>query len=112
MASKLGTILSLIFFAIAMFIGVDVLRLQFIHTSLDAFAISLGEQIAIKGKVTSEMQEMASEKYGAELYQITKSAMVGEFLEYGLSVEYTPVFISKEVMTITVTRMVLIGYMD
>lgn len=113
MASKLGVILSLIFFALAMFIGADVLRLQFIHSALDAFSLSIGEKIAVEGRITSSMVKMAEEKYGASLVQVSEgSPMVGEFFEFKLSVEYTPVIISQGVMTISVTRMVLIGYMD
>lgn len=113
MANKLGTILSLFFFSFALFIGMDVLKLQFLHSALEAFSISLGDQIAIEGRITQKMKNMAMEKYGAELVDITDGApSVGEFLEYSLSVDYTPIIISREVMTITVTRMVLIGYID
>lgn len=113
MASKLGTILSLFFFAFALFMGVDLLKLQFLHSALEAFAVSLGEQIAIEGRITEKMKDMAEEKYGAELVDVTgRTPSVGEFLEYSLTVDYTPIIISSEVMTITITRMVLIGYMD
>lgn len=113
MASKLGVILSLSFFAMAMFIGADILRLQFLHSALEAFSISLGEKIAIEGRITDSMVQLAESKYGATLTQVSEgSPMVGEFYEFMIAVDYTPIIISKEVMTISVTRMVLIGYMD
>lgn len=113
MGSKLGTILSLFFFALALFMGTDFLRIQFLHSELDAFSLSIGDQIAFTGKITDSMREMAKDRYNATINQLTSGTpRVGDFLEYEVSASYTPVVISNRVMTVTITRMVLIGYMD
>lgn len=113
MGSKLGTILSLFFFAIALFMGTDFLRIQFLHSELDAFSLSIGEMISIGGRITDEMRSLAESRYGATITQLTSGTpRVGDFLEYQVSADYTPVVISNEIMTVTITRMVLIGYMD
>lgn len=113
MASKLGFILSLFFVIQIMAYAGDLASLQAIHALLDAVSITAEKEIAIQGGITPKIISMVAEDCGGKIYAITTtSPQVGEVYEFALERQFKPLVISASLMTVTIKRSAVIGYID
>ncbi len=112
MASKLGLMLSSVFIVFVLLTVGDLMCVSTIRSGLDSLAVTVGYRLAKDGYYSSDAANLIS-KYGATFTAITKSApRVGDTYEFALSKEYTPLFMSKNTMVITVTHATIVGFYD
>ena len=112
MASKLGFMLSTIFFMFIFLISADMLCISQIKSGLDALATTVGYRIAKEGALTIATLRMI-DGYGAELSaNSTGSPAIGETYTFSLKKEYKPLILSKNTMVITVTHSTIVGFYD
>jgi hypothetical protein len=113
MAYKLSFLLSLFFVAQIMCYAGDLTAIQSIESLLDACALTVSEQIAIKGSITAEISLFVKEDAKAGIVQITPGKpAVGQVLEFELRRDYVPLIIRDSTMTVSVRRSAVIGYID
>ena len=112
MASKLGILLSSVFMIFVLLTVGDLMCISTIRSGLDALSVTIGYRIAKDGYYSDEARKIIV-KYGATYKPITKSApRVGDTYEFALSKDYTPLFMSKNTMVITVTHATVVGFYD
>ncbi len=112
MGSSLGFLLSLFFCVqIVAYVG-DIASLQFIYSSMESVATTIGHMIAIDGGITARAEEYAKDKIYAFIQPLTKVSQIGEIYEFVLYKEYTPIIISSSNMKLHIERSVMLGYVD
>jgi len=111
MASKLGTILSLLFVSLTLAILGDLGAIQIIHSDLDALALTVGYQISSNGLITESLKGFVNKDGKTTLVSLTQGPVaLGGTIEFALSRVYHPLIVRKEDMAITVKRSAVIGY--
>ena len=84
MGSSLGFLLSLFFCVqIVAYVG-DIASLQFIYSSMESVATTIGHMIAIDGGITARAEEYAKDKIYAFIQPLTKVSQIGEIYEFVL----------------------------
>ena len=112
MASKLGFMLSSIFFVFIFLISGDMLCVSQIKSGLDSLAVTVSYRIAKEGRLSDSTQKLISD-YGATIKSTnTASPAIGETYTFSLKKEYTPLILSKNTMAITVTHSAIVGFYD
>lgn len=112
MASKLGFMLSTIFFVFIFLISGDMLCISQIKSGLDALAVTVSYRIAKEGTMTVGTLRMI-DGYGADISSSNYGApAIGEAYTFTLKKEYTPLILSKNTMVIAVTHTTIVGFYD
>lgn len=112
MGSKIGTILSMIFLALFFTLGMDLMSIQYIYSDLDAKAVSISYIISKAANITERLTKEIEDKYQVDLIILNgeKTYKAGEIVSFQLQTYYHPLIMSKNDMTIKVTRDSIIGY--
>ena len=111
MSSKIGLILSTLFFALFFFLSVDVLSIQYFYSDLDAKSISIGYEISKRMEIDRDFIVSLEEKYHITISDISpEEPEFGDMVTYTLSRTYQPIVVSREAMEIKVKRSIVIGY--
>ena len=111
MSSKIGTLLSLIFIAFFVALGSDLLTIQLLYSDLDAKSTSIAYIISKRGNAGDDVANLVEERYGVEFTCLTYcNSAPGDVVDFVISRDYQPVFISKKPITISVKRQAIIGY--
>lgn len=112
MDSLLGTLLSFTLLFPVLMLGIDLYGVQNIQVYLETKATTISYQISDQGGIRQTLVEsLASENITISCLNICQNISIGEVLSYELTMEYTPIIISSEVIHIIVTRSVMIGYL-
>ena len=113
MSSKIGTILSFVFIALFIVLGVDMMSIQYVYSDLDSKSTSIAYLIAQNGTVNDSLITTIENRYNVEFTCLDNcNSVVGDIVPFEISTTYKPIIISKEVMTIKVKREAIIGYYD
>lgn len=111
MSSKFGTLLSLIFVAFFVALGADLITIQYLYTDLNVKSTSISYVISRYGKVGIELEASIEDKYQVEFTCLSYcNSRPGDIVDYVISRNYRPIFISKNEITISVKGQAIIGY--
>ena len=111
MSSKLGVLFSLIFVALFVVLGADLITVQYIYSDLDAKSTSIAYIISKAGGVTSSLSTQIEERYNVEFTCLSYcNSSPGDIVEFRISKKYQPMFISRDEVVLSVTRQALISY--
>lgn len=112
MASKLGFLLSTIFFVFVFLMAGDMLCISQIRSGLDSLAVTVGYRIAKEGTLSKDTRGMVAD-FGATIKSKTVGApAIGDTYTFTLTKEYNPLIISQNTMVITVTHSTIVGFYD
>lgn len=113
MASKIGTILSLMFVVIFFLFASDMMTMQYLYSDLDSTALTIGYQIAKRRIINNQFKEYVESNYNISFtYSGPESPEYGSIVEYQVSKTFKPVIISTSEMIINVNRSTVVGYYD
>lgn len=111
MSYKVGLILSMIFVAMFFLFGADLITIQSAYSMLDAKANNISYLISRTGVVDENFINYVETTYNVDFdCPINLSPTFGEKVTYSISTNYQPMVISNEEMTITISRMTIVGF--
>ena len=111
MSSKIGVLFSLIFVALFVVLGADLINVQYIYSELDAKSVSIAYLISQNGRVTKALSKQIEERYNVEFTCLSYcNSSPGDVVDFRISQTFRPMFISKEDITLAVTRQAIISY--
>ena len=113
MSSKLGLVLSMIFVVMFVAIGIDLVSIQFIYNDLDAKSVAISYKISEYGTINDEIKQNIESTFNVSFTCTNNcSPLFGDVVTYVISVDYQPVIIDKNTMTISLERNAVIGYLN
>jgi len=113
MASKIATILSLMFVVIFFLFASDMMCMQYLYSDLDSKAISIGYLIAQRRIINNEFKNYVESRYEIVFtYDGPEAPNYGSLVEYKVSKTFSPIIISSTDMEINVKRSTVVGYYD
>ena len=113
MSSKIGTILSLVFVALFVVLGCDIMSIQFLYSDIDAKSTTISYLISKNGYIDEFLVYSIERNYHVDFTCVSancNSLKRGDIVEFQLSIQYQPIIVSKSKMTISVQRQAVIGY--
>ena len=111
MPYKIGLILSMIFVALFFLFGADLVSLQGVYSTLDSKANNISYIISRNGVVDDNFIDYIETTFDVT-FECPKNSSpeFGEKIIYQISTSYHPLVLSKEVMTLTIKRMTVVGF--
>lgn len=111
MASKLGTMLSLLFIFIAFLFGVDFVMIQLNYTNLDALSLSVSYKISKTGEINESLKQYVLDSANARIepVSIDHSYQEGDVLGYYLIKDYKLIAFESDPIEIKVKRYTVIN---
>ena len=111
MSYKIGLILSMVFVSLFFIFGADLLAIQSAYSTLDAKANNISYLISRNGVIDQEFIDFVENSYNLDFdCPINLSPAFGQQITYTISTKYQPLIIDKNEMTITISRMTIIGF--
>ena len=111
MSSKLGLIISLMFFALFFSLSIDVICIQYFYSDLDSKSVLIGYELGRMKSINDESIHNLEDKYHVNIKDISnKDPKFGDVIEYVITVNYQPIIVSNEVMELQISRSTVIGY--
>lgn len=111
MSSKLGTILSMIFIIFAFLFGSDLMTLQYLYSDLDAKSVNISYLISRNATIDDEFVTHIENKFNVTfLCDVSGTPAFGDEVKYVISHEFTPLMMSKESITVSVSRYTIVGF--
>lgn len=113
MSSKLGLILSMFFVLLFFSFGIDLISIQLIYNGLDSKSIAISYEISELGKIDQEVKTHIETTYQVN-FTCTNNCtpMFGDVVTYVLSQQYQPLVVKSDLMTISIERNAVIGYLN
>ncbi len=111
MASKLGTMLSMILVYIAFLFGVDFVSIQLAYSCMDSLATSVSYKISKSGIINDEIKEYVKDSINAEIEPVglNYSYEEGSTLGYYLIKEYNFVSFKRDPLELRIKRYAVIN---
>ena len=111
MSYKIGLLLSMIFVALFFLFGADLISLQSAYSSLDAKANNISYLISRNGVIDNDFINYIEETFYVDFECDTNfNPTFGEKIIYTITTQYNPLVISNEEMTLSITRMTIVGF--
>lgn len=111
MSSKIGLLISLIFFSMFFLLSIDIMCIQFSYSDLDSKSVYVAYDIARCEELDEETIKAIEDKHHVLISEISSyKPEFGEVVEFILVKEYKPLIISNKEMEIKVKRSTIIGY--
>ena len=111
MASKIGTILSMIFVLMLFLFASDFMCLQYIYSDLDSKALTISYQIAQNQVIDSSFIKNIENNYNVIFtYSGPSNPSYGEIVDFKISKSFKPIILSSNKMMINVNRTAVVGY--
>lgn len=110
MSYKLGFILTLVFVVQIIILGGDIFALQLVYGHLDAIGQTTSFRIAQAGRIDQATTTWLTEHNIAITCLKNCSPRFGDTLEFRLETSYDAMIISDSPLSVSVTRMAVIGY--
>lgn len=111
MSSKIGLLLSLVFFALFFVLSIDVMCIQYCFSDLDSKSVMIGHELSMLEEIKNEDIHELEDKYHVVISNVSNThPLFGDMIEYTLLKEYQPLIVSNEVMEIKVNRTTISGY--
>ncbi len=112
MGSKIGFILSLFMVVITMMCMGDLNNVSTIKSSLDALSVTVAESISLHGYVSPELERFMDKNQTTYILSTTQAPAYGDTVEFMLFRPYKAMVISKSVLSISVRRTAIVGYLN
>lgn len=111
MGSKIGVMLSLLFFFYAFLFASDFIMIQLTYTSLDALSTSVSYKISKSGEINAEVIDFVKEEINGDIKPVGASSSYeeGSMLGYYLIKEYKPIAYDSEPLRISIKRYAVIN---
>lgn len=111
MGSKLGVMLSLLFFFYAFLFASDFVMIQLTYTSLDALSTTVSYKISKSGEINEDLQTFVKQKINGDIKPVGASSSYeqGSLLGYYLIKEYKPIAFESEPLRISIKRYAVIN---
>ena len=111
MSYKVGLLLSMIFVALFFLFGADLITLQSAYSSLDTKANNISYLISRRGVIDDDFINYVENTFHVAFnIENNPAPEFGEKIFYEISMSYRPMVISKNEMTITISRMTIVGF--
>lgn len=112
MASNIGLLLSL-FFAVQVvaYVG-DLTTVQILYSNLESVSITASHMISIDGDMSDRVLDYIKKNGAYVVTLFGGSPRIGDLFSFQLGMDYKPVIISSSTMTLTVTRSIVVGYIN
>ena len=111
MSYKVGLLLSMVFVSLCFLFGADLISIQSVYSSLDAKANNISYLISKNGVINKKFSKMVSLNYGVKFTcPDNPSPYFGEEITFTISTTYKPLVISKKEMTLSISRMAVVGF--
>ena len=111
MSYKAGLVLSMIFVALFFMFGADLLTLNSVYNSLDSKAGNISYLISRNGAIDDDFINYVENTFLVDFTcPKNPSPIFGEKITYQISTTFHPLVISKDEMTISITRMTIVGF--
>lgn len=111
MSSKLGLILSTVFVVFAFLVGCDLITLQYIYSDLDAKSVNITYLISKNPTIDAEFHSLIEQKFNVkfdcDFYGVPS---FGEEINYKISHSFEPLMVFSESITVSISRMSIVGY--
>ena len=89
----------------------DMISLQFIYSDLDAKSVTISYLISDHGSLDENFINYIENKYDIDfVYADNYAPLFGDEVTYVIAKEYKPLMMSKDIMTISISRTTIIGY--
>ena len=93
--------------------GLDLICIQFIYNDLDAKSVAISYKISQYGTINMTFIHDIEDTFDCTFdVKSSWTPMFGDTVTYVISKQYKPMMISKDIMTISVERNAVIGYMN
>ena len=111
MSYKIGLILSMIFVALFFLFGADLISIQSAYSVLDAKANNISYIISRTGVIDEEFVEYIETSFNVNFAcELNYAPTFGEKITYSISTQYQPLVIDQNEITITISRMTIVGF--
>ena len=111
MSYKIGLLLSMIFVAMFFLFGADLISIQSVYSTLDAKANNISYLISRTGVIDNSFINYIETTYNVDFdCSLHLSPTFGDEITYKISTEYHPMIIDKNTMTISISRMTIVGF--
>lgn len=111
MSYKVGVLLSMIFVTLFFLFGADLISIQSAYSSLDARASNISYLISRTGIIDDNFKDHIENTYHVTFNcENNLSPTFGEEIIYSISTTYHPLIITKGEMTISISRMTIVGF--
>ncbi len=111
MSYKVGLILSMVFVSLCFLFGADLLSIQSVYSTLDAKANNICYLISKNGVVDRSFAKFVQATYKVKFSAPNNpSPYFGEEITFTISTTYKPLVISKNEMTISISRIAVVGF--
>lgn len=111
MSYKIGLLLSMVFVAMFFLFGADLISIQSVYSSLDSKANNISYLISRSGIIDEDFINYIETSYYVDFdCALNLSPTFGEEITYSISTKYKPMIIDKKEMTITISRMTVVGF--
>jgi len=111
-ASSIGFLLSM-FFAVQVVAYVsDLTTMQVLYSNLESVAITVSQMVSIDGTIEGRAEAYIKENNAYLISVDNTYPLVGELFTFQIATYYQPIIMSSSKMTLTVTRSIVIGYVN
>ena len=111
MSYKIGLLLSMVFVTMFFLFGADLISIQSVYSSLDSKANNISYLISRSGIIDEDFINYIETSYYVDFdCSLNLSPTFGEEITYSISTKYKPMIIDKKEMTITISRMTVVGF--
>lgn len=111
MSYKIGLMLSMIFVTLFFLFGADLISIQSAYSMLDAKANNISYLISRTGVVDNDFINYVETTFQVDFTcPINLSPTFGQEVTYSIATTYRPLVISEDEMTISISRMTIVGF--
>ena len=111
MSSKVGLLLSLIFFTLFFLLSIDVICIQYHYSDLDSQSVIIAVEMSRLSSYTDEAIAPIEEKHHVNIESISnRNPEFGDVIDFTITRSYHPLIVSNDEIIIKVNRSVVIGY--
>ena len=111
MSSKIGLLISLVFFSLFFLLAVDVICIEYHYSYLDNKSTVIAHEISHVEVISDDLILDLENKHHVIISNISsRTPTYGEVIDFTIIKEYKPIIVSNEVMIIKVNRSTIVGY--
>ena len=103
----------MIFVTMFFAMGLDLIQIHFIYNELDAKSVAISYKISEYGTIDDDIKENIETTFNVVFQCISNCApLFGDVVTYSISQDYQPIIVDKDVLTISIQRSAIIGYLN
>ena len=111
MSSKIGLLISLVFFTMFFLLSIDIICIQFYMSDLDSKSTIISYEISRLSKIDNDSIKNLEDKYQVSILNISnRTPNFGDVVSFTIEKDYRPIIVSNDEMEIKIERSTVIGY--